>query len=206
MEITRKLPLWAWWVVGLAVIIGIAAGVVIAVSNPAPLLPPGLAEKREAVAKLRDEASRFKDVDIKPLVELEAKKDYRGAVALMEQALAANAEYELVVGELSAVSEELSVLAIQVEPDVVGAKAITAFETLVQLAQAEKKFYENRRRLYEITRSYYLDLEIGKRPAVPDGLAELVEAVNADLEKARQLNRQFAAAVRAFDEAIAGAR
>lgn len=204
MDSTRRIPLWAWWVVGPAVIVGIAAGVVIAVSNPAPLLPPGLVEKREAVSRLLEEQKHLEDTDIKPLVELEAKKDYRGASALMEKALAANAEHERLAGDLAAVSGELARLAIAVRPDAVGAKAVSAFQSLVELARAEKKFYASRRQLYEVTRNYYADLEAKKAPPVPDGLAGLVEAVNADLEKARELNRQFAAAVQAFDEAVAG--
>lgn len=201
MDSARRFPVWAWWVAGLAVIIGIAAGVVLAISNPAPFLPPGLAEKREAVAKLRGEASRLEDVDVKPLVDLETRKDYRGAAALMGRALEVNVEHERLVGQLTVASEELAGLALRVEPDAAGAKAITAFETLVRLVQAEKKFYENRRRLYEITRNYYADLAIKKNPSVLDGLAGLVDSVNADLEKAQQLSVEFAAAARAFDEA-----
>lgn len=202
METTRKFPLWVWWVVGLAVIVGIAAGVVVAISNPVPFLPLGLVEKREAVAKLRESQQRLEDVDIKPLVELEAKKDYRGAVELMDEALAANAGQERLVGELTAVSAELAGLALRVEPDAAGAKAIAAFETLTQLVRAEQKFYENRRKLYEITRNYYADLEAKKNPSVPADLQVLVNAVNADFGKARELGLQFAAAVQAFDEAI----
>ncbi len=202
MDSTRRIPLWAWWVIGPAVIIGITAGVVIAVSNPAPILPPGLVEKREAVAKLRDEASRLKDVDIKPLVGLEAKKDYSGAVKLMDEALAANAAYERTIGEQVALGNELARLAIQVEPDAVGAKAITAFETLTQLARAEQKFYDNRRKLYELTRNYYAELLAERSPSVPADLRALVDAVNADFGTAQQLSAQFAAAVRAFDEAV----
>ena len=204
MGTVRKFPLWVWWVIGPAVIIGIAVGVVIAVSNPAPILPPGLVEKREAVFKLRDEAGRLTDVDIRPLVELEAKKDYAGAVALMDQALAANAAYERIIGAEVALGGELALLAIQVEPDAVGAKAITAFETLTQLARAEQKFYENRRRLYELTRSYYLGLAAGEKPPIPENLGALVNQVNAGLDQIRDLHGRFAAAIQAFDLAISG--
>lgn len=188
--------------VGIAVILGIAAGVVLAIRNPAPLLPPGLVEKREAVTLLLETQQRLEDTDIKPLVGLEAAQDYRGAVALMEKALEANARHERVVGELAVVSGELAGLAILVKPEAAGAKAVAAFETLEELAKTERTFYENRRRLYEITRNYYADLEAKKTPPIPDDLRALVDAVNADLEKAQQLTRQFASAVQAFDEVV----
>lgn len=202
MESSRRLPLWAWWVVGIAVIIGIAGGVVVAIWNPTPILPSGLAEKREAVTLLLERQRRLEDTDIKPLVLLESKQDYRGAVALMETALAANGKQEELAGTLAVMGEELARLAVLVKPDAAGAKAMAAFSTLTELAQTEKKFYGNRRRLYEITRNYYADLEAKKTPPVPGDLEALVASVNADLEKAQQLSRQFASAVQAFDEAL----
>ncbi len=204
MESTRGFPLWAWWTIGIAVIIGIVAGVVLAISNPAPVLPPGLVEKREAVTLLLETQRRLEDTDIKPLIGLEARRDYRGAVALMEKALEANTRHEQIVGELAAVSGELAGLAVRVEPNVTSVKAVAAFGTLGELAKTEKQFYANRRRLYEITRNYYADLDAQKTPPISGDLEALVDTVNADLEKAQQLSRQFAAAVQAFDEAVAG--
>lgn len=202
MDIARRIPLWAWWASGLAAISVAAAGAVWLVADRGPTLPPELAEKRAAAAKLLEQASRIEDVDIKPLLELEAKRDYTGAVALMEQALGVNALQEELNGTLVGLAHELSRLALGVTPDEAGARAVEAFGVLARLAEAEKKFYEDRRQLYELTHEYYAGLAARKRPPIPPGLRQLVDAVNADLEKAKGLHRDFAAAAEAFDETI----
>ena len=204
MEFTKKLPNWAWWAIGIAVIIAVAAIVVATVRNRGPVLPPGLVEKRNAVAKIFDEASRVEDVDIRPLVKLEAQKDYRGAAALMGTALAANASLAGLNESLVTVSAELAKLAVGVEPDPLGAKAVEAFGLLRELAQAEKKFYDDRRRLYETTRDYYAGLAAKKSLPIPENLRAAVEIVSADLERAKNIHQQFSAAMRAFDEAVGG--
>jgi len=204
MDSTRRIPLWAWWVIGIAVIVAVSAGAVFLVRQSRPALPPGLVELRESVAKILEESSRLEDVDVKPLIELEAKQDYAGAVALLDRALAANAAHETVAASLVGVSENLTKLAIQVKPDAVATKAIEAFGLLAQLARAEQKFYEDRRQLYEMTKQYYAGLADGKNPPIPPGLQPLVDAVNDDLARARGLRERFAAGVQAFDEAVAG--
>ena len=204
MRIARRLPLWLWWFIGLAAIAAIVAGVIFVQRLNSPRLPAGLAELREHVAKILEESGRIEDVDIKPLVDLEVKKDYAGAVALMDKALAANASLEAVAESLAEASAGLTKLAVQVKPDDIATKAIEAFGALDKLAQAEKKFYEDRRMLYEVTRSYYADLAAKKSPAIPENLPSLVETVNADLKRAEELRETFSTAIKAFDEAVAG--
>jgi len=196
-----RLPIWVWWVIGLALIAAISVGVIFLVRKKTLQIPPGLVERREAVSRILDDINKIEDVDIKPLVELESKKDYKGAVALMDQALSKNGAYEYLNSSLVSVSEELTKLSLQIKPDDVGTKAIEAFGLLARLAQAEKNFYERRRTLYEITKSYYGDLVAKRNPPIPVNLRELVVAVNEDLKKAKELQNQFAAAVKAFDDA-----
>lgn len=198
----KRLPLWAWWVIGLVIIVALAVAAVWLVGGRGLTLPPGLTEKREQVAKLLDEASRIEDVDIKPLLALEEKKDFKGAVALMEQALGVNALQEELNATLVGLADELARLALVVEPDELGTKAIEAFGALAELAEAEQKFFSDRKLLYETTRGYYADLAAKKRPPIPADLTTLVDTVNADLEKAKGLHRDFAASARAFDEAV----
>ena len=202
MTLTKKIPFWLWWTIGLAAVASAAALAVWLAVGRGPMLPPGLAEKREQVAKLLEEASRIEDVDVKPLAALEAKRDFKGAAALMESALAANAEQERLNASLLTVSNELTRLALAVEPDEVGARAVEAFGVLAELAKAEQKFFADRRELYEVTRGYYADLAVRKKPPIPADLQTLVETVNADLEIAKGLHRDFAAATKAFDEAL----
>lgn len=203
MHETRSFPLWAWWVIGIAVIIGITAGVVFIIRVGRVKIPPGLVEMREAVAKILDESSRIADVDIQPLVELEAKKEYQRAVELLDDALRVNTSHEALAASLITVSDSLTKLSVQVEPDEIATKAIDAFGILAQLAQAEKKFYEDRRSLYEITRTYYADFAEKKNPPIPQRLPSLVDTVNADLKKVNDLHQRFALAVKAFDAVIA---
>lgn len=202
MNAARRVPIWLWWIIGGAVIIAIAAGVVMFVRSVRPNMPPGLAEKRREVARILDESGRIADVDVRPLAELESKKNYRGAAALMEQALAANSAKATATASLLGVSSELVKMAIQVRPDIVGAKAVEAFGFLAQLAGAEKKFYEDRRALYEMTRDYYAGLAAKKIVPIPENMRAAVDAVNGDLEKTRELNAKFNAAVKEFDALI----
>lgn len=168
-----------------------------------PTLPPGLVEKREAVGRILDDLSKRQDVDILPLAELEAKKDYSGAIALMERALLANSAFEANVSSLAAAGTELAALTAAVTSEDIAAQAREAFGLLVAFIQAEKKFYEDRRRLYEVTRQYYSDLAVKKKPPIPEGLSALVDTVNADFAAAQELRRQFAGALKAFDDAAA---
>lgn len=202
MDTSRRFPIWAWWVIGLVLIAAISAGIVFLARKKAPYLPPDLVEKRVAIGRILDDINKIEDVDIKPLVELENKKDYKGAVELMDRALEKNGAYEYLNSSLVSVSEELTKLSLQIKPDDVGAKAIEAFGLLAKLAQAEKKFYESRRALYEVTKSYYGDLAIKKNPSIPENLGRLVAAVSEDLKTAKELQNQFAAAVKAFDEVV----
>lgn len=202
LETARKLPLWSWWLIGIAAIAGVAAGIVFLIRETAPSLPPGLVEKRREVAKILDESSQLEDVDLKPLLELETKKDFRGAAELMAKALEVNGDFEILSVSLVKVSNELTKLALAVKPDDIGIKAMEAFDSLARLAQAEKKFYENRRRLYELTQGYYAGLAAKKKPALPEGLRSLALEVNNDLDKAKELHQQFAAAVKAFDDML----
>lgn len=199
-----RLPIWAWWVIGIALIIAVAAGIVLIIRNTQTELPPGLIERRKDISRILEDIDRVEDVDIKPLVELEKVKDYKGAVALMERAVDRNAEYEKLVASLANVSDELAKLSVQVRPDDLGSKAVEAFGFLVRLAEAERKFYEDRRALYEITLSYYTDLETKKNPTIPENLHAVVEAVNSDLQKVKEASQQFAIAVKAFDDAASG--
>lgn len=199
METSQKFPLWAWWIVGIAVIVSIAVGAIYLTRSKTPVLPPGLAEKRQTVSDIFTEANAVKDVDIKPLVEFENKKDYKAAVELMDRAVSANQQFEDLSARLVTVSDELTKLAVRVEPETVGTKAIEAFGILAQLAQSEKDFYVNRRKLYEITKTYYADLASKKNPAIPGDLQTLVETVNASLAKVQTLHAQFATAVQTFD-------
>lgn len=188
---------------GIAVLAALAVAVIFLNRASSPTLPPGFAEKREAVSRILDVLGKRQDVDIRPLAELEANKDYSGAVALMEQALLANAMYEADVSSLAAASTELAALVGAVKSEGIGVKAREAFGLLVAFVQAEKKFYENRRRLYEVTRQYYSDLALKKKPPIPEELATMVDTVNADFAGAEELRRQFAAALAAFDDAVA---
>lgn len=199
----RTFPLRLGWLIGLAGIIGTVAGIILFMRAGGPELPPGMAEERAAAARILDGFRRLPDIDIKPLLELEAKKDYAGAVALMDRALSANASQETLAASLVEASDRLIRRAIQVKPDTIATTAIGAFGALAKLAQAEKVFYADRRRLYEMTRDYYAELEATKSPPIPENLASLVETVNADLEKTKKLNAEFAAAIKAFDAAVA---
>ncbi len=198
----RKFPRWAWWLVGIIAVVAIAAGIIFIVRNAGPSLPSGLVEKRAEAARLLEEASRIEDVDMKPLVTLEAKKDYAGAVALMDAALAVNNRQEQLNGALVTVSDELAKLAVGVEPDGAGEKAVEAFSILAQLAEAEKEFFTDRRALYEAGRGYYAALAAKKKPPLSAGLAALAETITADLAKAKELHQHFSAAARAFDEIL----
>ena len=204
MEITRRLPLWLWWIIGIAVIGAVSAGAVFFIRSSRPSIPPGLVEKREEISRLLEESGRIGDVDIRPLAEMESKKDYSGVAALMERALESNAEHEKLSQTLVKASDELANTSVRVMPDTIGTKAITAFGVLSRLAQAEKKFYANRRLLYEMTRDYYADLAAKKNPTLPDNLRALVLKVNADLDEARALHQQFASAIKIFDKSIVG--
>ncbi len=202
MEFVRNFPSWIWWVIGIVVIAAIAAAAVLMARNPGPRLPPGLVEKRAEVVAILDEAARIEDVDLQPLVGLEAKKDFKSSVALMEQALVVNERQERLNASLLAASEELTQIAVGITPDTIGAKAVEAFSILKQLAQTERDFFTGRKFLYETTRNYYADLAAKKRPAVPANLKTLVDTVNAQFAKAKELHRRFTEAVAAFDEAI----
>lgn len=197
----RKVPLWLWWVAAIVFIAGAAVAAILLIKGGRPVLPSGLAERRAEVARILEEAARTEDVDIRPLVTLEAEKKFEGAMALMDQALVVNDRYAVLNASLFRTSDELTRLALGVRPDEIGAKAVEAFGFLAQLAQAEKKFYESRRQVYEMTRNYYADLAAKRQPAIPENLASLVEAVNADLARAKDLQSRFSAAIRAFDEA-----
>lgn len=206
MEFSKKLPFWAWWAAGIIAVAAIAAGIIFAVRNSGPSLPPGLVEKRAEASRLLEEASRIEDVDVKPLVTLEAKKDYAGAAALMDLALAVNSRREQLNGALVTVSDELTRIAVGVEPDAAGAKAVEAFNVLAQLAGAEKKFFTDRRLLYKAGRDYYAALAAKKKSSLSSGLTALVETITADLEKAKELHQRFSEATRAFDEALKARR
>lgn len=199
---SRRLPLWAWWIIGVAVIAAIAVAAVFAVKSSGPRLPPGLTEKRADAARILDEASRIEDVDLGPLTALEAKKDFRGAAALLDTALAVSERQERLNASLISVSEELSRLAVGVTPDTIGTKAVEAFGMLKQLAESERKFFTERRVLFEAARSYYADLAEKKKPAVPANFKALADGVNSAYAKVRELYQRFADAARAFDEAI----
>lgn len=204
MELIQKLPRTTWWLAGILLLALVVLAAVWFIRSGRPSLPPGLVEKREGVTRILAERERTPDVDIKPLIELEARRNFKGAGALMEQALAANARQEELNAALVKASEELATLAVGVEPDELGAKAIGAFGALARLAEAERRYYQDRRILYELTRGYYADLATGLAPPVPDRLADLVDTVNADLEKAKTAHDEFAAAISAFDQAIVG--
>lgn len=204
MELIQKLPRTIWWFAGMLLLVVAVLVVVWFIRSGRPSLPPGLVEKREKVTRILAERERTPDVDIRPLIDLEARRNFKGAVALMEQALAANTRQEEFNAALIKASGELATLAVSVEPDELGAKAIGAFGALSRLAGAERRYYQNRRTLYEVTRGYYLDLTAGLQPPVPDRLADLVDAVNAELEKAKAAHNEFAAAISAFDQAAVG--
>lgn len=198
----RHLPVWVWWLIGFIVIAAIAAAAVFVVRSPGPRLPPGLVEKRAEVAGILDAASRIEDVDLRPLVELEARKDFKSAALLVGQALAVNARQEQLNASLLTASEELTRLAVGITPDTIGTKAVEAFSLLKQLAETEHDFFTGRRFLYETTQKYYSDIAAKKRPTVPANLKTLVDTVNAQFAKAKDLHRRFTDAVKAFDEAI----
>ncbi len=204
MELPRRLSVWVWWLAGIIIVAAIAGGIIFIVRNAGPSLPPGLAEKRAEAARLLEEASRIEDVDMKPLVTLEAKKDYAAAVALMDFALAANSRQEQLNGALVTVSDELAKLAVGVEPDDAGAKAVEAFSILAQFAAAERKFFSNRQLLYASGRDYYAALAAKKKPSLSGELAALTETITADLAKAKDLHQRFSAAAKAFDEILQG--
>lgn len=161
-----------------------------------------MVEKRAEASRLLEEASRIEDVDVKPLVTLEAKKDYAGAVALMDAALAVSSRQEQLNAALVSVSDELARIAVGVEPDDAGAKAVEAFSILAQLAEAEKKFFADRRLLYESGRDYYRALAAKKKPSLSRELAVLAETITVDLAKAKELHQRFSEATKAFDEAL----
>ena len=202
MQLSQRLPTWSWWIVGIIIIAALAAAAVFMVKNPGPRLPPGLVEKRAEVAGILDAASRIEDVDLKPLVGLEERKDFKSAAALMEQALAVNARQEQLNASLLTASEELTRLAVGITPDTVGTKAVEAFSILKQLAETEHDFFTGRHFLYEATQKYYADLSAKKRPTVPANMKTLVDTVNAQFAKAKELHQRFTNAVKAFDEAI----
>ena len=204
MNGARRVPLWLWWLIGLGVIAAVSAGVVFFMRSSRPSIPPGLVEKREEISRLLEESGRIGDVDIRPLAEMESKKDYNGVAALMERALESNAEHERLSQTLTSSSSEPANRSVRVMADTIGTKAITAFRILSELAKAEKKFYENRRLLYVMTRDYYADLAAKKSPPLPDDLRSLVLEVNSDLDEARALHQQFASAIKVFDESIVG--
>jgi len=168
------------------------------------VVPPGLVELRENVAKIIEDSERISDVDIRPLAELEARKDYSGAVALVDRAIAQNSLRQSLAASLLSAATELLELGVEVRPDAAGTEAITAFSILVKLAQTEKRYYDRRHRLYETTRGYYADLTAKKNPPIPPALEPLVEEVNAEFKRVKSLRTEFAAAIRAFDATAAG--
>lgn len=204
MEFIKQFPRWALWAIGALALILAVLVIAWFIRSGRPSLPPGLVEKREEVGRILAERERLSDVNVKPLVELEARRDFKGAAALMDQALGANARQEELNASLATVSNELAKLAVGVRPDAVGERAVAAFGALRRLAEAERRYYQDRRALYEMTRGYYSDLATGLKPPIPDRLPELVDAVNADLEKAKAVHAEFASAVSAFDQAAAG--
>lgn len=169
-----------------------------------PSIPPRFLERRAAVTKALEELERIKDVDIQPLTELEVKNDFKGAAALMARALVANRAYENVMATLILVGDELGTLALAVKPDSLGEKAIEAFSSLSRFAEAERRYYQNRRTLYETTENYYATRAAGEPAAVPENLAVLVDSVNADLKEAERLKRGFTDKIERFDEAAKG--
>ena len=201
MNFLRRLPAWVWWLLAIAAIAGLA--VIFVIRTFGPSLPPGLVERREAVGRILDNLNKIQDVDIRPLAELETKKEYANAVSLVERALSANSAYEAEVSSLVEASRGLTTLAAAISSAGIAVKARDAFALLTKFAEAEKKFYEDRRSLYQITRSYYADLAAKKKAPIPEGLPAMVDTVNADFAQAQEIRRQFAAALKAFDDAVA---
>lgn len=202
MEVLRRMPMWAWVAAGIAVAIALAVSAIFIVRTSGPRLPPGLAEKRAEAAKILDELGRIEDVDLRPLTELEAKKNYQGAAALVGQALAVNDRQEALNAALVSTSEELARLAVGVHPDEVGTKAVEAFSILVKLAEAERKYFTDRKLFYRLARDYYAAFASGEKPLAPKDFASLADAVEADFARVRDLHRNFTAAVRVFDEVV----
>lgn len=203
MESTRKIPLWLWWIVALAILLGIVWFGISAFRSREPIIPPGLVEKRQEVGEILRRSADADDIDIRPLVELESKKQYGAAVSLMDRALAANAIKKEMNASLVSVAEELSRLAMQVRPDDAGAKAVEAFGLLQQFVESDRAYYRDRETLYQMTRDYYEALLAKQNPSIPENLASVVETVNADLAKTNALNEQFASALQAFDAFVA---
>lgn len=203
MEATKRFPSWLWWTIGIGFVITIAAAVAYLVSSRQPRFPPGLTEQRREAVALLEEITRAEDVDVRDLERLEGVRDYAGAVTLLERALTANATHEQRSVRLVQLGDELSRLALAVEPDGIGTRAVEAFGLLAKLAEAEYAFSSDRRELYEVTRDYYLELTAEHEAPFPRNLAEMVEVVNADFERREELRSEFSAAIAAFD-ALAG--
>lgn len=204
MDESGQYPKWLWWMLGVGIAVALAAAALAILRLTRPAIPPGLVEMREATAQILDEQARIEDVDIRPLVDLEAKKDYGNATSLLDRALESNSKREALAASLVSVSGGLAKLAIQVKPDAIGTKAIAAFRILANLAETEKQFYADRRVLYEVTRRYYADLTAKKSPPIPENLRSLVQQVTLDMEKVNALHREFALAIAAFDEEFGG--
>lgn len=196
---TPRARLWAAIVVALALLLG--AGMFYATKREHPVIPPGLVEKRAATAKILDQSNAAEDIDIKPLVDLEAKKDYAGAVLLMTRALAANQIHGEFTAALAITADDLTKLATQVKPDSIGAQAVDAFGLLVKFAAADKKYYADRHMLYQMTYDYYSELAAKKSPPIPDNLKDVVNTVTTDLAAVNDLRNQFVIAIKAFDAA-----
>jgi hypothetical protein len=203
MDSTRKIPLWLWWIVGLAILVALVLFGVSTFRTRQPTIPPGLVEKRQEVGEILLRSADADDIDIRPLVELESKKEYGAAVSLMDRALAANAIKKELNASLVTVAGELAGLAVQVKPDDAGAKAVEAFSLLQQFAESDRMYYHDRETLYQMTHDYYSALLAKQSPPIPDNLGGVVETVNADLAKTNTLNEQFASAIQAFDAFVA---
>lgn len=203
MNLIRRFPVWLW-----ALILLLFAALVIFILVPlfhsnSPSIPPGLVEKRQEVGTILQRSAEADDIDIRSIVELENSKKYAEAVTLMERAIAANAMKKDLNASLVSAADELSRLAVQVKPDDAGSKAIEAFSLLQQFAAADKQYYRDRETLYQMTRDYYAALLAKQHPPIPETLQGVVNAVNTDLAKANDLNKQFAAAIVAFDAMVA---
>ena len=201
MDFLRRFAVLAWLAAALVILVLVVAAFFLLRSKH-PSIPPGLVEKRQAVSDILKQSNGTEDVDIRPLVDLEAKKNYGGAVALMERAISENQVHHDLASSLVGVAGELSRLAVQVKPDDVGAKAVGAFSLLTKFAEANRTFYEDRGELYHMTRDYYAGLAAKKSPAIPDTLRHIVDTVTKDRAAASTLNQQFASAIKAFDAMV----
>ena len=198
MNLSRN---WKWIIVVAALLLLVVGIIIFVVNRPKPQLPSGLVDQRKAALDILAQADEIKDVDIRPLVELEAKKEYAGAVALIENAITANHAYRNLNASLLGVAAGLSQLAPQVQPDAIGAKAVQAFNLLLKFAAAEKKYYDDREIVYQMTHDYYAELAAKKSPPIPENLKTLVDTVTTDSALRKEAEDQFASALQAFDSA-----